>query len=167
MKKFRSGLMKTYRGITYISLVATLFAMMVSVIDIILKLTVNVRIMGNTEMVELSMIIMMYLSFGMTQLENGHVRVDMFVNKFPPKVRCIMNGCVQLVCAVFGVMLAIQSFKQIGVNMSAGTASQVLHISYAPFSAIMAVGFVLYTIAIVLTALEQFAEVPHAQKIER
>lgn len=167
MSKFRFGLEKTYRGISYIALVATIFAMMVTVVDIILKLFTTARILGNTELVELSMIIMMYLSFGMTQLENGHVRVDMFVNKFPPKFRCFLNGIIQVVCCIFAILIATQQFKQISVNMAAGTSSAVLHIPYYPFSVVMTIGMILYAIAIALTAIEHFAEIPHAKPLER
>jgi TRAP-type C4-dicarboxylate transport system permease small subunit len=166
MKKFHSALDKFCHGISYVSLVAVLFAMMVTVIDIILKLTVHVRILGNMELVELSMILMMYLSFGTCQMENGHVRVDMFVNKFPPKGRCITNGIIQGVCTFFCILLVKQSFKQVSTYSAAGTGSQILHVPYAPFSAIMCFGFIVFAITLALSAIEQFMEVPHAQKIE-
>lgn len=167
MKKFHSGLDKFTHGIQYISLVAVLFAMIITTIDIILKLTVHVRIVGNMEIVEMSMVIMMFLSFGTTQMENGHVRVDMFVNKFPPKGRCIMNGVMQAICAVFGFLMTVQSFKQISTFASRGVGSTVLHIPHAPFAAVMFVGMAIYTVTIVLTALEFFMEVPNAKPIER
>lgn len=166
MEKFRSGLNKFTHGIQYISLVAVLFAMMITTIDVILSLTVNVRIVGNMEIVELSMVLMMFLSFGTTQMENGHVRVDMFVNKMPPKARCMVNGIMQLICAVFGVLLTIQSFKQIGVYAGRNAGSNILHIPFAPFALIMCIGFAIYTVTIILTALEHFAEIPHAKEIE-
>ncbi len=167
MKKFRSGLEKFCHAIRYISMAVLMFAVIVTVIDVILHLFTSYRVLGNMELVELGMIIMMYLCFGVTQLENGHVRVDLFVNKLPPKGRCALNGILQLVCAFFCLLLTIQSFKQVGTNYSVGKASQILHLPYWPFSLVMGVGFAVYTLTIILTALEYFQELPNAKPIER
>lgn len=167
MKKFRSGLDKFTHGVQYVSLVAVLFAMMITTIDVILSLTTKTRILGNMELVELAMVIMMFLSFGTTQMENGHVRVDMFVNKFPPKGRCLTNAIIQCVCAIFGVLLTIQSFKQISILADRGASTAILHIPQAPFAFIMFIGFAIYTVTIILTALEYFAEIPNAKPLER
>ncbi len=167
MRRFRAGLEKFCHGIQYISMAALMFAVIVTVIDIILHLTTNYRVLGNMEMVELGMIIMMYLCFGTTQLENGHVRVDMFVNKFAPRVRCAVNGIVQIVCAVFCTLMTVQAFRMIGRNIGTGKSSSVLHIPYYPFYIIMFIGFAIYTLTIVVTALEYFIELPHAKPIEK
>ncbi len=167
MKKFRGALTKICGGVSYVSMFALLFAMAVTVIDIVMKLTISKRVLGNIELVELSMVVMMFLCFSKTQLENGHVRVDLFINKFPPKVRCIVNGCIQCIVALFSIFMLIQSFKQISVVSAAGTSSQVLHIPYPPFYVLLSIGFALFTLTLILSALEYFAETPHAQKIEQ
>ncbi len=167
MKKFRSGLEKFCHAIQHISMAVTMFAVIITVIDIILHLCTNYRVLGNMEMIELCMIVMMYLCFGTTQLEDGHVRVDMFVNKFPPKVRCAVNGVVQLVCAVFCLLMTVQAFKMIGRSISTGKTTSILHIPYFPFYIVMFVGFILYTLTIVVTALEFFKELPNAQPIKQ
>lgn len=167
MKKFRAGLTKICNGVSYVSMFAVLFAMAVTVIDIIMKLTIGKRVLGNMEMVELCMVIMMFLGFAKTQMENGHVRVDMFVNKFPPKVRCIVNGCIQCVVTIFCILMMVQAYRQIGVSKAAGTGSQILHIPFYPFYVILLIGFALFAVALALSAVEYFAETPNAQKIER
>ncbi len=165
MKKFRGGVEKFCRAIQYISMVAVMFAVIITVIDIILHWTTNIRVLGNMEMVELAMVIMMFLCFGITHLENGHVRVDMLVNRFGPKVRCATNGIVQCVCAVFCIMMAVQAFLMIGRNIGTGKASSVLHIPYFPFYIIMFVGLCIYALTIIVTAIEYFVELPNAQPI--
>ncbi len=167
MKKFRGALTKICGGVSYVSMFALLFAMAVTVIDIVMKLTISKRVLGNIELVELSMVVMMFLCFSKTQLENGHVRVDLFINKFPPKVRCIVNGCIQCIVALFSIFMLIQSFKQIGIVSKAGTSSQVLHIPYPPFYVILSIGFALFTVTLILSAIEYFAETPNAQRIEQ
>lgn len=145
---------------------ALLVAMAIQVIDVILGLCTPYSITGGQELVALLMVIMMFLTFGKTQLEDAHVRVDMFVNKFPPKVRCAVNGIIQLICAVFAILLSMKSFQQIGSYMDRGATSDVLLIPYAPFALIEFIGFVIFTVCIILTALEHFAEIKDAKPIE-
>lgn len=166
MKKFRSGLTKICGGISYISMFALLVACAVQVIDVILSLVSTARIPGTNEIVPLMMVIMMFLTFGKTHLEDAHVRVDMFVNKFPPKARCITDGVMQCICAIFAILMAFKAFQQIGSLSARGAMSEVLHIPTAPFAAIEFIGFVIYAVCIILTAVEYFAETPHAKPIE-
>ena len=166
MKKFRDVMTKICGGVSYASMVALLFAMAVTVVDIIMKLTISKRVLGNIELVELSMVVMMFLGFAKTQLENGHVRVDLFINKFPPKVRCAVNGVIQCLVTVFCIFMLIQSFKQISVVSAAGTSSQVLHIPYPPFYIILSIGFALFAVTLLLSAMEYFAQIPTAGNTE-
>lgn len=166
MKKFRSGMTKFCGGISYIGMFALLFATAIQVIDVILGLVSDLYVPGTNELVPLMMVIMMFLTFGKTQLEDGHVRVDMFVNKFPPKVRCAVNGVVQLICVIFAILMAWKSFQQIGSYMSRGATSEILRIPTAPFAAIEFIGFIIYAICILITAIEYFKEIPNAKPIE-
>ncbi|MGN0243591.1 MAG: TRAP transporter small permease [Lachnospiraceae bacterium] len=166
MKKFRSGMTKLCGGISYIALAALLVAMAVQVIDVILGLVSTASIKGTNEIVALLMVIMMFLTFGKTHLEGGHVNVDMFVNKFPPKGRCAVNGIMQCICAIFAILLSMKAFQQIGSYAARNAASEVLRIPTAPFAVIEFIGFVIFTICIIITAIEYFAEIPHAKPIE-
>lgn len=167
MKKAREVMTKICNGISYAGLVAVLFAMLITTIDIILKLFTSTRITGATEMVEAAMVVMMYFGFGKTQLEEGHVRVDMFINKFPPKARCIINGVVMVIVTVASVLLTIQTFKQILSYLDSGLGSTVIHIPYWTLEIIMFVGFILLTLTFLLRALEYFVETKDAKPIER
>ena len=164
--KIRKALTKIYGGIAYISLVAVLFAMFVTTIDVILSIVANVRILGNSELVQMAMVVMMMLTFGKTQLEEGHVRVDMFTNKFPPKIRCAVYGCICAVSCFVSIMMTVQQFKQISTYYASGTGSSVLHIPYWPFSIVNFAGFLLLSVAFALNVYEYFKELPHAKPLE-
>ncbi|MBQ8663839.1 MAG: TRAP transporter small permease [Eubacterium sp.] len=166
MKKFRSGMTKLCGGISYIGMFALLFATAIQVIDVILSLVSNLRVSGTNELVALMMVIMMFLTFGKTQLEDAHVRVDMFTNKFPPKVRCTVDGIVQVICVIFAVLMAFKAFQQIGSYAGRGYQSEILGIPFAPFAAIEFIGFLLYAVCIAITAIEHFKEIPNAKPIE-
>lgn len=166
MKKFRSGMTKLCGGISYIGMFALLFATAIQVIDVILSLFTHVRVPGTNELVALMMVVMLFLTFGKTHLEDAHVRVDMFVNKFPPKVRCTVDGIVQVICVIFALLMAFKAFQQVGSYAGRGYQSEILGIPFAPFAAIEFIGFILYAICIAITAIEYFKEIPNAKPIE-
>lgn len=166
MKKFHSGLTKLCGGISYIGMFALLFATVVQVIDVILGLVSTAFIPGTTELVPYMMVIMMFLTFGKTQLEGAHVRVDMFVNKFPPKVRCAVDGIIQWICFIFCILMAFKSFQQIGSLASRNAVTEILRIPMTPLAVIEFVGFVLFALCIAVTAINHFREIPNAKPIE-
>ena len=162
MKKFHAAVEKFCGGVSYISMVALLFAMFVLVIDIILHLcTKNIRILGNREMVELSMVVMMFLYMAVTQFQKGHVRVDMFVNKFGPRGSNIVFGIVEGVTTVLCAMLCFKSFSQTGTYIQSALGTSVLHIPFWPFMIIMGIGFALFTLALLITTIEFFMKAAH------
>jgi len=167
MEKVRKVMDKITTGVSYLGLVGCLFAMMVTTIDVILGLFTTSRVYGANEYVEIAMVVIMYFGFAYTQMKEGHVRVDMFVNKFPPKVRCVVNGVIMVIVTFFSVLVTIQTFKQLTTYMKNGLSFSVTHIPYWPLEVIMFIGMILLTLCFLLRAVEFFVEIPHAKPIER
>ena len=106
MKKIHSALSTFTRYISWAGLAATFFLMVVTTIDVILrKLPINASITGSYDMTEMGMVVIVFFGIAYFQSEHGHVRVEMFVEKFPYTVRCIVEGVVNLVEAVFGALM--------------------------------------------------------------
>ena len=167
MEKVRNIMDKITTGVSYIGLVGCLFAMMVTTVDVILGLFTSSRIYGANEYVEIAMVVIMYFGFAHTQMKEGHVRVDMFVNMFHPKARCIVNGIIMLIVTFFSVLLTVQSFKQMLTYQGNGLSFSVTHFPYWPLEVIMVIGLILLTLCFLLRAIEFFVETPHAKPIER
>lgn len=167
MEKVRNVMDKITTGVSYVGLVGLLFAMMVTTIDVILGMFTTTRVNGANEYVEIAMIAIMYLGFGHTQMKEGHVRVDMFVNKFAPKARCVVNGIIMIITTFFSVLLTIQSFKQLLTYKESGLSFSVTHFPYWPLEVVMFIGLILLTLCFLLRAIEFFVEIPNAKPIER
>ena len=166
MVKVRNIMDKITTGISYCGLVGCLFAMMVTTIDVIMGFF-GAHINGANEYVEIAMVVIMYFGFAHTQMKEGHVRVDMFVNKFAPKARCVVNGIIMLIVTGFSVLVTIQTFKQLTTYMNNGLSFSVSHIPYWPLEVIMFIGMILLTLCFLLRMIEFFVEIPNAKPIER
>ena len=156
MKGIRKVVNQICKFLAYIGCAAVFIVMFIMVIDIIMSLVSNSRILGNYELTELGMILLIFFGIAYTQTQKGHVRVDMFIGFLPKKARSIVDGIVTLITAAVVGLMTYAAFIQAGVYASSGTTSSVLHITYAPFGYVMAVGFFLYAIVLIVDAIDLF-----------
>lgn len=162
MKKIHSALSTFTRYISWAGLAATFFLMVITTIDVILrKLPINASIVGSYDMTEMGMVVIVFFGIAYFQSEHGHVRVEMFVEKFPYTVRCIVEGVVNLVEAVFGALMCYAAFQQISTLFERGTGTSVLRIPHWPFAVFMTIGLLIFTIFLVLDGIMDFQKIGH------
>ena len=162
MKKIHSALSTFTRYISWAGLAATFFLMVITTIDVILrKLPINASIVGSYDMTEMGMVVIVFFGIAYFQSEHGHVRVEMFVEKFPYTVRCIVEGVVNLVEAVFGALMCYAAFQQISTLFARGTGTSVLRIPHWPFAVFMTIGLLIFTIFLVLDGIMDFQQIGH------
>ena len=110
-------------------------------------------------MTEMAMVVIVFFGIAYFQSEHGHVRVDMFVTKFPHTLRYVVEGIVNLVEAVMGGLMCYAAFQQISTLFARGTGTSVLRIPHWPFAIFMTIGLLLFTIFLLLDALMDFAKI--------
>ena len=160
MKKIHSALTQFTKYISWAGLAATFFLMVVTTVDVILrKLPVNASVKGSYDMTEMGMVVIVFFGIAYFQSEHGHVRVEMFVEKFPHTVRCIVEGIVNLVEAVFGGLMCYAAFQQISTLYERGVSTSVAHIPHWPFAVFMTIGLLLFTIFLVLDGIMCFQRI--------
>lgn len=158
MKSVRKVISKICKSLSYISCAAVFFVMMLMVVDIILSLTTTTRVLGNYELTELGMTLVIFFGLAYTQVEKGHVRVDMFIGLMPKRFSKFLDSVITLITAAVCALMTYGAFTQAGTYASSGTGSAVLHIPFSPFGYVMAIGFLLLTIVILLDAIDMFIE---------
>ena len=167
MEKVRKIADTVTHKISLIGVIGLLVQMLLTTIDIILKLVSTARIPGSSELVEFIMVVVMFIAgFAMTQMDEGHVRVDMFVNKFKPKARCVTNGIIEAIVTVFSGILSVKAIQMVGTYISNGSHTSVLVIPYWVIELLIAIGFILLTLTFLLRTIEFFIEIKDAKPIE-
>lgn len=162
MKKIHSALSRFTKYISWIGLAATFFLMMVTTVDVILRKVLfftNLSITGSYDMTEMGMVVLIFFGIAYFQSEHGHVRVEMFVEKFPFTARCIVEGVINLVEAVFGALMCYASFQQISRLYERGVGTGAIHIPHWPFAIFMTIGLLLFTIFLVLDGIMCFQRI--------
>ena len=113
---------------------------------------------GGLEIVSFLAVIAIAFSVAHTQVMRGHVAVDFIVEKFPRRLRMV----VEIITLVFSVCLfavmAWYSFKYAGKLKSTGEVSMTQKIPFYPFVYAMAVCFVVTFIVLVRDLVQSIAK---------
>jgi len=79
-------------------------------------------------------------ALGDTQNKRGHIAVNVLVNRFPKKIRRVLNGINNTICMLFFGIATWQIFVKATVIRNTGEVSETLRIIYYPFTYSVALG---------------------------
>lgn len=167
MEKIRNGFSKVVIGVNSIGLFSCFVMVFVVAIDVILRKLSgdSMSIKGSNEFSSYFLVVICMLAIPSFQVKKGHVWVNMFVDKFPRRMRSIWLGVVHIVetavCAgfVYGSVLKIQMF------MSSNSSTDILNMPKWPFAAVCLVGFLELTILMLIDAIQHFINAAHGGEI--
>lgn len=166
MKKIHSFFATITKYISWVALIMAFAMMLITTVDVILRKIpfIPFSILGSYDMTEMAMVAIVFFGIAYFQSERGHVRVDMFVNKFPHAIRCAVEGIVNLVEAAFGGIMCYAAFQQIATLFSRGTGTSVLRIPHWPFAIVMSIGLLLFTIFLLLDGIMDFMRIGNKEE---
>jgi TRAP-type C4-dicarboxylate transport system permease small subunit len=79
-------------------------------------------------------------ALGFTQMNRGHVAVDIVVHRFSKKTRRALNAVNCFICMVFFALAAWQIIRYGVTLLSTGEVTETLRIVYYPFAFAVALG---------------------------
>ena len=145
---------KIIRSITQILLAigaAMLAAMMfLTAADVVMRYIANRPIAGAFELTEYMMAIFVPFSIAYCAEQNGHVSVELILNKFPKNFQKIVEILTSSLTMGFAFLISWQNFLYIRETYADKITSSVLLIPVFPFIAPVAIGIGVYTLVIML-----------------
>jgi TRAP-type C4-dicarboxylate transport system permease small subunit len=155
-QKATSAVARISNIFNHVSMVVIFLIASIVFLDIMLRLTVGISILGTYEITEMGMIVVIFGALAHTQVSKGHVRVTMLVEKLPRGAQRVLEGLLQLLSASACGCMAYAGFVQAAVYRSKGATTAVLKLPYYPFAYFMAAGVALFTIVLLLDAAAAF-----------
>lgn len=144
--KILDGLCFIADHICVIGGIALIVMMGLTAADVILRMF-NKSILGNMEMIQYLMIVVIFLSFGKATFDNSFIRVEIFdFKKAEPVIKVIIDVIHVAICLI----ATYYCFSQGMAAKVMGTSSQMLRIVRWPFLLLSGVGFFLIAISIPL-----------------
>lgn len=112
-------------GVSGISLLGM---MALTCIDVLLRVTVNRPISGSQDLVSVAAIIVLAGAMPYTTAARGHVTVEYFFSKFPPRIQGIVTRCVQVLGIVLFALLCYRGFSYGLMKLSVGEVTSTLRL---------------------------------------
>jgi len=102
----------------------------------------NQPIIGDVEIVQLCMVVLVAGSMAYTELKNGHVEVGILVDHFPTKLQKILDIFSLCLTVIFALTCAYAFYAKFDTHHS----SILLGYKYFPLKALLIVGFIAWAI---------------------
>lgn len=129
--------------------------MLLTVANVILRDFFNKPIMGTPELSEFMMVLVVFLALAWCAITRKHVKVELVVNRFSPRIQAIFNGITLLLTLGIFVIITWQSFLE---SMVVYDTTSLLRIPHTPFYWIMTFGLGLFCLSILVLIIENIIE---------
>lgn len=139
------------RWLGYIAAVILGIMMMLTVVDVFFRYILNAPLTGAIEVSELLMVVLVFPALGWIAIERSHIRVDLLVSTWPPRVQLIVEIIILLLTLGTFVIITWQSILE---SRQVDMTTSLLSIPEAPFHWVMTGGFAMLCLAIVSLVVE-------------
>ncbi|MBN2034295.1 MAG: TRAP transporter small permease [Deltaproteobacteria bacterium] len=124
-----------------ISSISLVFMMLVVVVHVVGRNLFNAPLYGGVEIISLSGVVLISFALGYTQLQKGHIAVEVLVTRLPESLRIPLAVFALVASLITGALLiwgAIDYFWDAIIKR--GSYTLVLHLPSAPFRFVWVLG---------------------------
>jgi len=127
------------KGIAFFAGVFLVVMMLVTVGEMVLRMFGR-PMAGTIEVVAWLAAVTTSLALGYTQMHKGHVSIDLFMNRFGPRLRAVLNMLVYLASTALFTLVTWHVFLHAGVLKSTGSLSETMKVIVYPWVYVTALG---------------------------
>ena len=133
--------------------------MLLGAADVIGRYLFNKPIIGTQEIGTVLLALMVFFSWGSTQIARAHVNVDLFVLRFPPRVRAIADFVTTFLALILFSLIVWQAAMIGKYFHEAGRLIYVIHWPLAPFQFIVSLVSLVLCLVFVMQMIESFSQI--------
>lgn len=131
--------------------------MLVTVINMVMR-EVHVPFGGTAEVVGWLAALTAALALGYTQINRGHVAMDIFVVRLRQRAQAIIDAIMSFMSMVLFGLATWHIVKLASRYWGLGSVSETLHIVFFPFIYVVAIGCALFCLALLVDCLKSLAQ---------
>ena len=140
-------------------LLALVVLTVVTVTDVIGRYVLNRPLLGALELSELLMVFLAFGCFAHTELQKGHVDVDVFVNRFPPRARAACEAFAATLSTGLWGLIAWRTALQGEKVRAANEVTSNLLLPVYPFIWVSAIGSAAFALTLLIRTLKALRRV--------
>lgn len=156
----RRYLLKLTAWMNICSIIALVAILLIMFVDITLRYTIKVSILGAYEIIEYLMVIAITFCMAHTEMHNGHVKVSMLTERFGPRLYQITRSFGYLIQSVMLFFVMFANIQQAHYIKTAHSTSAIHKIPAYPFYYVIAVGFGIFGLVMLLQTIETICNSP-------
>jgi len=127
--------------------------------DVIGRYLLKTPIIGTMERGQVLLGLMVFLSWGHTQIKKGHVSVELFVSRFSPRMQSITNFSTTFLTFLFFVLIIWRSTIEAVETHEAGRVIYVIHWPLAPFQLVVPIGGIFLCLVLILEMIQYVSQI--------
>lgn len=116
------------------------------VADIILRYIFNRPLAYSKEMVELTLVLVVFFGIAICTAQRGHVKMDIFLMRFPQRVQAVINSFIYILATGLFSLITWRSFVYVMQIRDRGQESAILGVPIYPFVFMVALWSLLITL---------------------
>lgn len=132
--------------------------MLLTVGDVVLRYFFNAPILGSFELTEFILVVIVFFAIPWATAQKANVRVDLFVDRLPSKVRTVFNIVACFLSIFVTALFAWYTVPQAIYIWRLYSVSDMLDIPVYPFYIMVAFGFFLLLFVLVANLIEFIKE---------
>lgn len=122
-----------------------IFLMMMVVTVAVVSRALGSPIVGDVEIVQLLMVVVIMMALGGVESEKGHVSIGLIVDRFPPRVQALLDVLAVVLTVLVTFTVSLVHFRVAWTYLTERPfSSDLLSIPLYPFKIIIAIGFLLW-----------------------
>jgi TRAP-type C4-dicarboxylate transport system permease small subunit len=113
---------------------------------------------GTVDIVSLLGAIIIGWAIAYTQVLKGHIRIDLLVQRLPPRIQYIVDSVIDLIGLALFALISWQTVIFTKANFEVGELSEVLKLPITPFASVVAVGCIALTLALFIDLIKSVSK---------
>jgi len=151
------------RWLHWIAMIFLLLLMFITVGDIVGRYMAGIipgfgPIPGTFELTELMLAVAVLTAIGHTQMQKGHISIDLVISKFPPRVRTVIDCITNFLSLTIFVLVTWQTIKYAHLLYISNDVSAILRLPMYPFLIVTAIGCFMFCLAMLSTFLQSLTK---------
>lgn len=149
------GLNSVAEKIAYVGTACLLLLVGLSTIDVVLRYFFNSPIAGTIEIIELTMVVLVFLSIAYTQTSKSHVKVEVLSELLKPRGKLVLES---IACVNSIIVLLLVIWRSAAFAFKTPELTMTFGIPIAPFATLVPLGCILLLLLFIRDYLEILVE---------
>ena len=147
------------KALHWVSMVVLCLLMLLTVGDVIGRYMVGIvpglgPISGSFELTEFMLAVIVLTAIGHTQVKEGHISIDLVVEKFSPRVRAIIDTATNFLSLVMFALVTWRTATYAQLLYESHDVSGVLRLPVYPFLVVAGLGTFMFCLAMLSSFLQ-------------